>query len=186
MIDTGVSKLRPLIVLDVQRAIDQPVWNGKNNPGYLHVIQALLKHWREQHWPVIHVKHNEAHPASTYHTHGPWNAFKEEVAPLETESVVSKAQNCAFIDTELDALLQTLQAKSFVLVGVVVHNSIDATVRAGKALGYEILLPADGTTAVPVQGRDGKLWDAATVYELSLAILDGEYAQVIDSASLIG
>ncbi|MEO0435942.1 MAG: isochorismatase family protein [Pseudomonadota bacterium] len=180
-----VSNVGPLIVLDVQRAIDQPVWDGKNNPGYLHVVQALLKHWRAQHRPVIHVKHDEANPASTYYTHGPWNAIKDEVAPLENETVVSKSQNCAFIGTELDSQLQTLQAKSFVLVGVVIHNSMDATARAGKALGYEIYLPADGTTAVPVQGRDGKIWDAASVYELSMAILDGEYVQVIDSASLI-
>jgi len=27
----------PLIILDVQDAIDQPVWNGKSHPGYLSV-----------------------------------------------------------------------------------------------------------------------------------------------------
>jgi hypothetical protein len=36
-----------LIILDVQDAIDQPVWNGKNNPGYLAVIMRLLAHWRK-------------------------------------------------------------------------------------------------------------------------------------------
>jgi hypothetical protein len=37
----------PLIILDVQDAIEQPVWNGKNNPGYLAVIMRLLAHWRK-------------------------------------------------------------------------------------------------------------------------------------------
>ncbi len=89
------------------------------------------------------------------------------------------------IGTELDATLKRMQVKQFVLTGVVVHNSIDATVRAGKALGYSIILPSDTTTAVPVVAANGKAWDAATVHELTLAILDGEYAQVMPSDELI-
>ncbi|WP_336873998.1 hypothetical protein [Pseudomonas juntendi] len=52
----------PLIILDVQDAIDQPVWNGKSHPGYLSVIQRLLWHWRSSGWPVLHVKHDEENP----------------------------------------------------------------------------------------------------------------------------
>ncbi|MDY7072481.1 hypothetical protein PshuTeo2_25910 [Pseudomonas hunanensis] len=57
----------PLIILDVQDAIDQPVWNGKSHPGYLSVIQRLLRHWRSNGWPVLHVKHDEENPTSSYH-----------------------------------------------------------------------------------------------------------------------
>lgn len=45
----------------------------------------------------------------------------------------------------MDAILKSMQVKRIVLTGVVVHNSMDATIRAGKALGYEIILPADAT-----------------------------------------
>ncbi len=176
----------PLIVLDVQDAIDQPVWADKSNPDYLASIQRLLVHWREKGWPVIHVKHDEATPSSTYHTHGPWNGIKAEVAPKEGEPVVVKHQNCAFIDTELDSVLKRLGASGFVLTGVVIHNSMDATARAGKAMGYEILLPVDATTAVPVAAKDGRHWDARTVHDLTAAILDGEYVRVTDTDALIG
>ncbi|WPO97589.1 isochorismatase family protein [Pseudomonas sp. HR96] len=179
------SILTPLIILDVQDAIDQPRWNGKNNPGYLAVIQRLLAHWRGNGWPVLHVKHDEANPASTYHTHGPWNAIKREVAPIAGEPVIVKQHNCAFIGTELDALLKGMQVRRVVLTGVVIHHSMDATVRAGKALGYEIILPADATTAVPVAGDAGKSWDAASVHELTLAILAGEYAEVVTAEALL-
>lgn len=150
----------PLVVLDVQDAIDQPVWVDKSNPDYLASIRRLLNLWRDKGWPVVHVKHDEAAPTSTYHTHGPWNGIKAEVAPIPGEPVVVKQQNCAFINTELDAVLKGLGTESFVLTGVVIHNSMDATVRAGKALGYTILLPADATTAVPVTARDGRRWEA--------------------------
>ncbi|MGY4495360.1 isochorismatase family protein [Pseudomonas sp. TE3610] len=174
-----------LIILDVQDAIDQPVWDGKSNPGYLAVIQRLLAQWRANGWPVLHVKHDEATPTSSYYAHGPWNGIKQEVAPHGGEPVIVKQQNCAFIGTALDATLKHMQVKQFVLTGVVVHNSIDATVRAGKALGYDIILPSDATTAVPVVAANGTSWDAATVHELTLAILDGEYAQVVLSDEVL-
>lgn len=175
----------PLVILDVQDAIDQPVWNGKSNPGYLAVIQRLLAHWRLNGWPVLHLKHDEPTPTSSYHTHGPWNGIKQDVAPVAGETVIAKQQNCAFIGTELDRVLRHMRCDRLVLTGVVIHNSMDATVRAGKALGYDIILPSDATTAVPVVGPDGKSWDAATVHDLTLAILSGEYAEVMTSDEVI-
>ncbi len=175
----------PLIILDVQEAIDRPVWDGKSNPQYLNVIQQLLGHWRANGWPVLHIRHDEQAPESSYYVNGPWNRIKQEVAPLPGETVVVKQQNCAFIHTELDALLKQMQVKRLVLTGVVIHNSMDATIRAGKALGYHIILPSDATTAVPVKGAQGKIWDADTVHQLTLALLGGEYAEVMTAGEVI-
>lgn len=175
----------PLIILDVQEAIDQPVWDGKNNPEYLASIQRLFAYWRTNQWPVLHIKHDEKSPTSTYHTYGLWNALKKEVAPDEGECVIVKHQNCAFIGTELQSTLKQMKADSFVIAGVVIHNSMDATIRAGKALGYTIFLPADATTAVPVKGKDGQFWDAGTVYDLTLAILGGEYSELVTVDELL-
>lgn len=177
--------LVPLVILDVQDAIDRPNWDGKNNPEYLVVIQGLLDHWRSNSWPVLHVKHDEQTPTSSYYVHGPWNDIKKEVAPIKGETVIIKQENCAFIGTELDAILKEMQARRLVLTGVVIHNSMDATVRAGKALGYSIILPSDATTAVPVVGTHGKSWDATTVHELTLAILGDEYADVMSSDEVV-
>lgn len=175
----------PLVILDVQDAIDRPNWDGKNNPGYLAVIQRLLDHWRSNGWPVLHVKHNEQTPTSSYYVHGPWNGIKKDVAPIKGETVIIKQENSAFIGTELDAILKGMQVKRLVLTGVVIHNSMDATVRAGKALGYSIILPSDATTAVPVVGACGKSWDATTVHELTLAILGDEYADAMSSDEVV-
>ncbi len=175
----------PFVILDVQDAIDRPNWDGKNNPGYLAVIQRLLALWRSNGWPVLHVKHDERTPTSSYYVHGPWNGIKKDVAPIEGETVIIKQENCAFIGTELDAILTKMRVKRLVLTGVVIHNSMDATVRAGKALGYSIVLPSDATTAVPVVGPHGKSWDATTVHELTLAILGDEYADVMSSDEVV-
>ncbi|MEM9937980.1 MAG: isochorismatase family protein [Pseudomonadota bacterium] len=175
----------PLVILDVQDAINQPIWDGKNNPDYLSVIENLLGKWREHGWPVIHVKHDEATPSSTYYSDGPWNAIQKSVSPRPSETVVIKYQNCAFIRTDLEKTLVELGAKQFVLVGVVIHNSMDATIRAGKALGYDIILPTDATTAVPVTASDGRHWDAHDVFQITLAILGNEYAALSSSKEII-
>ena len=175
----------PLVILDVQDTIDQPVWNNKSNPDYLNVIQRLLAHWRKNGWPVLYIKHDESVSTSSYYIHGLWNSIKKDIAPIPGEIIVSKQQNCAFIGTELDMILRGMQVNHLVLTGVVIHNSMDATIRAGKALGYSIILPSDATTAVPVAGPNGKSWDAVTVHDLTLAILDGEYAEVMTSDEVI-
>ena len=182
---TDTNTPLPLIILDVQEAIDQPVWDGKNNPDYVAAIQGLQAHWRAQGWPVLFIRHDEPTPTSTYHTHGPWNGIKSEVAPLAAERVIAKSQNCAFINTVLDRALKELKATSFVLTGVVIQNSMDATVRAGKALGYEIYLPSDATTAVPVTGLSGNIWSAEDVFDLTLGLLDGEYATVTTTQAIL-
>jgi hypothetical protein len=74
---------------------------------------------------------------------------------------------------------------TFTEIRIVIHNSMDATIRAGKALGYSIILPSDATTAVPVTGPGGTRWGASTVYELTLAILGAEYAEVMSSDDVI-
>lgn len=177
--------LPPLIILDVQDAINQPVWDGKNNSSYIDAIERLLMAWRDRDGHVVHVKHDEANPNSSYHTHGPWNGIQDRVAPRDHETVVSKTQNCAFIGTDLHDVLSTLGADQFVLTGVVIHNSMDATIRAGKALGYQILLPQDATTAVPVVDHKGKTWPAQDVFDLSLAVLGGEYAEVTSTEAVL-
>jgi len=179
------TSVPPLVILDVQDAIDQPIWDGKNNPDYVKAIQALLKVWRSNGWSVIFIKHDEATPTSTYHTHGPWNDIKEDVFPLPSETVISKHHHSAFAGTHFDSVLRGLGAETFILTGVVVHNSMDATIRAGKPMGYRILVPRDATTAVPVVGISGDIRDAATVFDISSGILDGEYAEVTTTGHLL-
>lgn len=168
-----------LVVIDVQKAIDDPRWDGKNNPDYQTRILDLLTLWRARQWPVFHIKHNEPNPASTYHTYAPGNEFKPETKPLPGEAIIEKEVNCAFIKTSLGSQLRMDGCEKIVFCGVVTHNSIDATVRHASCLGFETYLVSDACTAVPVTDRTGKTWAAEDVHNLALAFLDGEYCDVI-------
>jgi len=91
-----------LLIIDVQRAIDDPSWgDDRNNPGAERNIAKLLARWRERGWPIVHVRHASREPNSTYRKGQPGFEFKAEVMPREGERVVEKQTNSAFIGTDL-------------------------------------------------------------------------------------
>ncbi len=174
-----------LIVLDVQKAIDDPRWNSKNNPGYADVIAKLLAEFRAANLPVIHIRHEEANPASSFYFDGPGQPFKDEAQPIDGETVIGKQQNCAFVGTALEAHLRERGINRLIFTGVVIHNSMDVTIRMAHCLGFENWLPLDATTAIDVTDTHGKRFDAQTVFDLYAAVLASEYCRLTQSADVI-
>ncbi len=174
-----------LLVIDVQRAIDHFSPHPRNNPDAELRIAALLSHWRTFGRPVVHIRHASRFPESSYHADSPHFAFKPEVEPRDGETIITKRENCAFVGTELDALLKRMDVKELVVTGVVTNHSVDATVRIGAALGYRILLPEDATAAFAMPLRDGSLVGAGKVQQIFLNNLHGEYAKVCHSRDLV-
>lgn len=85
-----------LLVIDVQKGIDDPGRGPRNNPQAERNIAKLLSIWRVKHRPIFHIKHNSTEPGSTYRPGQPGNDFKDEVVPLPGEPVVEKTTNSAF------------------------------------------------------------------------------------------
>jgi nicotinamidase-related amidase len=174
-----------LIVVDVQRAIDDPKWGARNNPDAEARIAALLEAWRGAGMPIVHVRHDSTEPSSSYRPGSAGHPFKPEAMPQAAESVVAKSVNSAFIGTDLDARLTRAGATTLTICGVLTHNSVEATVRHAGNLGYRVLVPADACAACEVRDLTGRLWPAEDVHQLSLAVMHGEYATVTDTAALI-
>jgi len=174
-----------LLIIDMQRAIDHPSWGTRNNPPAEHRLQALLQHWREQAYPVIHIRHDSREEGSYYRPGQPWHAFKAGFSPLDDETVFAKQVNNAFIGTELDDWLRERDIDTLVVGGVITNNSVEATVRMAGNLGFSVFLAADGCYTFDKTDLSGRHWGAEDVHQLSLANLDGEYCTVSDSDSLL-
>lgn len=174
-----------LIVLDVQKAIDDPRWNTKNNPGYADVIAKLLAKFRAANLPIIHIRHEESNPASTFYAGGPGQPFKDEATPMDGETIITKTVNCAFIGTDLETHLRDRGITRLIFTGVVIHNSMDVSIRAAHCLGFECHLPLDATTAIDVTDENGKRFDAQTVFDLYAAVLASEYCSLTQSSDVI-
>lgn len=174
-----------LILIDLQQAIDAPYWGPRNNPGAEMVVARVLSAWRMARRPVFHVRHDSRMPDSAYRPGLPSHEFKPEAMPLAGEAVIGKSTCSAFVRTELQARLGEAAIDTLFVMGVLTQNSLEATVRHAGDLGFVTHVVADGCWAVDKRLRDGRVVPAELVHELSLANLDGEYAQVIESDALL-
>ncbi|WP_428681906.1 cysteine hydrolase family protein [Reyranella sp.] len=172
-----------LIVIDQQKAMDHPKWGPRNNPGAEANIARLLADWRRRGAPIVHVKHDGTKPESPFRPGQEGNDFLPLTAPLDGELVVTKKVHSAFIGTDLAAGLQAMArgggAKPpLVICGVLLANSVEATVRVAANLGFEVRLPGDACWSCDKRDLTGRLWPADDVHQLTLALLEGEYANV--------
>lgn len=173
-----------LLLIDVQKAIDDPSWGSdRNNPEAEANMARLLAHWRERRWPVIHVRHMSREPHSTYRPGQPGNEFKDEVRPREGETIVEKSANSAFIGTSLEAELRAIGA--VVIAGVITNNSVEATARMAGNLGFATTVVHDATATFGRRDFSGRWRTAEEVHDLSLANLDGEYATILSTARVL-
>lgn len=175
---------RALIIIDVQRAIDDPRWgDDRNNPGAESNIAKLLRRWRERGWPIVHVRHASREANSTYRQGQPGFEFKPEVMPRDGEGIVEKQTNSAFIGTDLQQRLSGIA--TLVIVGVITNNSVEATARMAGNLGFDTYVVSDATATFGRRDYDGRWRTAAEVHAMSLANLDGEYATIVATEEVL-
>jgi nicotinamidase-related amidase/chorismate mutase len=179
------SSYPALLIIDVQKAIDDPTWGRRNNADAEKRMQDLLERWRTRGWPIVHVRHHSREADSTYRPGQRGCEFKPEVQPLPGEKIVTKQTNNAFVDTELDSWLRLRHIESVVICGVITNNSVEASARMAGNLGYRTIVVSDATATFDKVDYCGRHRTAGEVHAMSLANLDGEYARVISSVQLL-
>jgi nicotinamidase-related amidase len=174
-----------LIVIDVQRAFDNPRMGRRNNPGAELNISRLLDSWRATGRPVFHVKHNSRNPKSFFRKGQPGNEIKDEVSPRRGEPVIEKNVNSAFIGTNLERRLRRRGIRTLVLTGLVTDHCVSTTARMAGNLGFSTIVVADGTATFGRTGHDGTRFTAEQMHQAELASLDGEFAEVLDTEDVL-
>jgi nicotinamidase-related amidase len=175
-----------LIPIDVQLGFDFPPWGRRNNPQMEANGLRLLAAWRERGAPLIHVRHDSVHPASTLNPAHRGNAFRAGFEPREGEPLVSKSVNAAFISTDLDLRLRRLGITRVVLFGISTDMCVSTSARVGANLGYEVTVVGDACACFDLEDADGTIIPAEEIQRAHLATLRREFAQVVDTAQLLG
>ncbi len=175
-----------LMVIDVQNAIDDPLWGRRSQPEMEERIVDLLEAWRSRRLPIVHIRHDSTDVSSPYRPGTRGNDFKPQVAPQPGEPIVDKRTNSAFIGTDLMDVLDELRVSELVVTGVLLENSVEATARMAGNLGFTLIIPEDAVASVDRTDRRGKHWPAEDVHALTLAILENEYARISDAKTVIG
>jgi nicotinamidase-related amidase len=174
-----------LVLIDVQRAIDDPSWGRRNNPEAEANIGRLLDHWRARGRFVVHVQHVSREPASTFRPGQPGVELKPATAARPGEPIIVKHTPSAFAATELGALLEARQVRSLVVTGFITNNSVETTARVAATLGFEVRVVADATATFDRRDLDGRPWRAEEVHALSLSNLSSEYATIVSTDDVL-
>jgi nicotinamidase-related amidase len=180
-----MDKNTALITIDVQKGFDHPYWGPRNNPGAEAAIARLLAAWRKAGRPVIHVQHLSTNPESPLRPGQDGVNLKDEVKPLRGEAVITKNVNSAFIGTDLEERLRRAGIKDLVLTGLCTDHCVSTTARMAANLGFHATIPHDAVATFDRTGYDGKKYSAEEIHRTALASLDGEFAAVVSSESLL-
>src|SRR5579872_3882378 len=170
-----------LVVIDVQKGMDDPVQGRRNNPDAEGNIARLLAAWRRTNRPIIHVQHLSRRADSPFRPGQPGVEIKEEVRPCGEEPVIQKQVNSAFIGTDLEERLRGQDIDTVVITGMTTDHCVSATTRMSGDLGFRTYVVSDATAAFERQGLDGVVYGAEDVHAVSLATLQGEFASVVDT-----
>lgn len=175
---------RALLLIDVQRAFDDPVWGPRNNPGAEAAIARLLAAFRGKGLPVVHVKHDSVEPDSTLRPDRPGNALKPEALPLAGEPLFSKSVNSAFIGTGLEEYLRARGITALVIAGITTNHCVSTSTRMAGNLGFDTTLVSDACATFDFRDEEGVI-PAATMHRIGLAELRGEFATIATADEVI-
>lgn len=170
-----------LMIIDQQQGIDSPRLGQRNNTQAQAIMLSLLSRWRQHQWPVIHVRHKSQEPNSVFWPQQPGYEFKPEFTPNAAEILITKSVPCAFINTDLAQQLRERNIQQIAITGASTNNSIEASARTAGMLGFKVQVIEDACFAFAKTDYFGTRRTAEEVHAMSLANLQGEYAEVIDS-----
>lgn len=176
-----------LILIDMQMAFrDEAYWGGaRNNPDAEANARSLLSDWRSKAWPIFHVHHNSAEPNSILKTNRPEGAPLPGFEALESETIIEKNVNSAFIGTDLEDLLNAANIQNLVICGLTTNHCVSTTTRMAGNLGFDVSLVGDACATFARTGPDGQSYTAQEIHDISLANIHGEFCTVMSTANAL-
>jgi nicotinamidase-related amidase len=156
-------------------------------------IQRLLETARSLGYPIIHtsmINDIRQNPPSWYAfwgdpavtLPGSWGAEHiDELQPEEGEPVVTKYTYGAFIGTNLDTILRSLEVRTVVVTGTDLNICAGDTMHQAFALGYHVVAVSDCLACFSRIGRE----HAEQLKSMGLYLVENHFGMKVDSKTLI-
>ena len=168
----------PLLIIDVQQAFLDPSWGPRNNPECETNIARLIQTWEHVNQPVIYVQHVTERPESLFYFKKDGHLFQSFIRPRDTDLIITKQVNSAFIGTDLQQHLETIGATQVVITGLITNHCVETTARMAGNLGFNPIVVSDATATFDRQSTNGTWIPAAVIHDVSLASLNEEFASI--------
>ncbi|KAA9107485.1 cysteine hydrolase family protein [Microbacterium rhizomatis] len=179
-----------LIVIDMQRGFDDPVWGPTANPDCEANVSALISAW-EGRCPIVVVRHDSRSAGSPLHPDAAGNALVPSVAAVAPDLFLAKHVNSAFYgDHDLHAWLGERGITEMVICGIQTNMCVETTARMAGNLGYDVVVALDATrtfdltaevAGVGMVTRSAEELMATT----ALVLQQGGFARIATTAELV-
>lgn len=147
-------------------------------------VALLLRRARAVGCPVVHVAH-AGRPGGLFDLEGEGGRIHPKVAPMDGETMVTKALPNAFAGTSLQSELERTGRKRLILAGFQTHMCVSATARAALDLGYRSTVVASAAATRDLPGIAGGVVPAQVLHEAELAALADRFALVVTDAAAV-
>ena len=134
----------------------------------------VLDQFRANNLPVYHIRHN-FEPGGNIHRY---------VKPQGNETVISKDQVNAFLNTDLLEKLRADSVDQVVICGMQTHMCVEAAVRAAHDLGFSCIVVSDACATRALQYEE-HIISAKNVHFSTLKSIQGSYARITSTEALI-
>lgn len=131
-----------LLVIDVQQALCSGIYKAFESERVIERINAVSRKFRYAGAPVVMIQHESQGGPLDHGTDG-WK-LAEGLDVHATDISLRKRATDSFHQTNLHALLQARGVKNLVICGLQSEFCVDTTTRRALALGYPVVLVADG------------------------------------------
>lgn len=150
-----------------------------------HNAKLILEYCRAESLPIIHIQHIATSLTAGFFLPDTKGAeIHDNVKPLGKEMVIVKHYPNSFRETELLGYLKSRNIINLVICGMMTHMCVDATVRAAKDFGFDVLLIGDAC-ATKDQEIHGQTVKAAEVQNSFLAALNYYYTTVTTTQNFL-
>lgn len=176
-----------LIIVDIQNDYFPKGNMELSNPEKAVANAAKVLEWfrKNNKENIFHIQHIAADPALGFFISDTVGAeIHETVQPLENESIIIKHFPNSFLKTELEIKLKEKGITKVVVVGMMTHMCIDATVRAAVDLGYETTLIEDACATRDLS-YEGNVVPADQVHYAFVGALNGMYCDVTSTEDFL-
>ena len=165
-----------LLIIDIQNdyfeggshTLYEPIEALKN-------AEEILSVFRQNNaFTVIHVQHNSG-IGSGFMEEGTWGAqIHDNLTPLTNEVVITKRKISSFEDTNLEEVLRERNIYRLVIIGMQTNVCVEATVKDGKALGFQIFVLDDACAAL-----------SSDIHNDAIERMRGDYAFIVNTSEYL-
>ena len=174
-----------LLVVDVQKGFEDPVWGERNNAGAEDNIAALIEAWRAEGQPVVFVRHDSDEDGSPFTPGQPGNDF-DPILTGDPELLVTKSVNSAFHgEPDLAEWLRGEGIDRVAVCGIQTNMCCETTARVAANLGFDVDFVLDATYTFGLPAHDGGTLSADELARVTAANLDPEFGRVVTTRDAV-